>query len=356
MTPLGEGKHGCRPKVAILWRGDAETRCTATPHNNRFHRIFEALDAAGIEAIPAVYDEAFAGDVRAQLLETSGVLVWVNPLQDGKSRLHLNHMLEDVAAAGPWVSAHPDAIRSMGTKDVLFRTKHLGWGTHTKLYRSHQQLRDEFPDVLAAAGARVLKQARGNDGRGVWKVEAASSGSRDVHVMEGSVEGKVERMSLDDFLTRCDAYFADDGFMVDQPFQARLGDGMIRCYMAADKAAGFAHQYPKGLLPPGHIRPHTEKRMFPPDDPAFETLRKRVEDEWAPQMIAALGLDARTLPVIWDADFLYGPRRASGEDTFVLCEINVSSVFAIPDEAPRAIARVVAERLGVRGRIRDAAG
>jgi hypothetical protein len=30
-------------------------------------------------------------------------------------------------------------------------------------------------------------------------------------------------------------------------------------------------------------------------------------------------------------------------------------VFAIPDEAPRAIARVVAERFGVRGRIRDPA-
>jgi hypothetical protein len=352
MTAFSRTKQGGRPKVAILWRGDAETRRTATPHNNRFHRIFEELDAAGIEAIPAVYDEAFAGEVRAQLLDTSGVLVWVNPLQDGRSRLPLNHMLEEVAAAGPWVSAHPDAIRSMGTKDVLFRTKHLGWGTDTKLYRSRQQLRDEFPAVLATDGARVLKQARGNDGQGVWKVEAISSGSREVHVMEGSVEGKVERMPVDQFLARCEAYFADEGFMVDQPFQARLGEGMIRCYMAADKVAGFAHQYPKGLLPPGHVRPHTEKRMFPPDDPAFETLRNKVEDEWAPQMIAALGLNAKTLPVIWDADFLYGPRPPSGEDTFVLCEINVSSVFAIPDEAPGAIARVVAERFGLAWRSR----
>jgi hypothetical protein len=353
MTIPARGEDSGRPKVAIVWRGDAETRRTATARNNRFHRIFEELDAAGIEAIPAVYDEAFAADVRAQLLATSGVLVWVNPLQDGKSRLPLNRLLEEVAAAGPWVSAHPEAIRSMGTKDVLFRTKHLGWGTDTKLYRSHAQLRDEFPGVLAAAGARVLKQARGNDGQGVWKLEAATSGLREVHVMEASVEGKAERMSLDRFLARCDGYFADDGFMVDQPFQARLGEGMIRCYMAADRVAGFAHQYPKGLLPPGHIRPHTEKRMFPPHDPAFEMLRNKVENEWAPQMIAALGLNAKTLPVIWDADVLYGPRTASGEDTFVLCEINVSSVFAIPDEAPRAIARVVAERLGLWGRTRD---
>jgi len=51
------------------------------------------------------------------------------------------------------------------------------------------------------------------------------------------------------------------------------------------------------------------------------------------------------LPIIWDADFLYGPRTASGEDPYVLCEINVSSCFAIPDEAPAAVARRTLERL-----------
>jgi len=57
------------------------------------------------------------------------------------------------------------------------------------------------------------------------------------------------------------------------------------------------------------------------------------------------GIDVTSLPIIWDADFLYGPRTASGEDTYVLCEINVSSVFAIPDQAPAEIARLVATRL-----------
>ena len=70
-----------------------------------------------------------------------------------------------------------------------------------------------------------------------------------------------------------------------------------------------------------------------------------MEAEWTPQMMATLGIDAASLPIIWDADFLYGPRTASGEDTYVLCEINVSSVFAIPDQAPAEIARLVAERL-----------
>jgi hypothetical protein len=63
-----------------------------------------------------------------------------------------------------------------------------------------------------------------------------------------------------------------------------------------------------------------------------------------PQMMEVLGIDRTRLPIIWDADFLYGPRTASGEDTYVLCEINVSSCFAIPDEAPAAIARLALNR------------
>ena len=55
--------------------------------------------------------------------------------------------------------------------------------------------------------------------------------------------------------------------------------------------------------------------------------------------------DGLIVPVIWDADFLYGPRTGAGEDSYVLCEINVSCVFGIPDEAPAAIARRTLERL-----------
>jgi hypothetical protein len=70
-----------------------------------------------------------------------------------------------------------------------------------------------------------------------------------------------------------------------------------------------------------------------------------MEDEWTPQLMDTLGIDEPSLPVIWDADFLYGPRDAAGTDTYVLCEINASSCFAIPDDAPAAIARTVKHRL-----------
>jgi hypothetical protein len=49
--------------------------------------------------------------------------------------------------------------------------------------------------------------------------------------------------------------------------------------------------------------------------------------------------------MIWDADFMLGPSAADGTDSYVLGEINVSSVFPVPAEAPAEIARRVADRL-----------
>ena len=64
--------------------------------------------------------------------------------------------------------------------------------------------------------------------------------------------------------------------------------------------------------------------------PEFQALRAKMESEWMPEMMQLLDLDAGSLPIIWDADFLYGPCDALGQDTYVLCEINVSSVFRSP--------------------------
>jgi hypothetical protein len=50
-----------------------------------------------------------------------------------------------------------------------------------------------------------------------------------------------EELLLEDFLERC-AEFFQDGSVIDQPFQPRLTEGVVRCYMAGDRCAGFGHQ------------------------------------------------------------------------------------------------------------------
>src|SRR5215469_12011824 len=131
--------------IAIVWRGDAAARKAATPQNNRFYRVFDELAAVGIRAEPEVYDEDVADDVREQLLLADGVLVWVDPIHQGKTREALDPLLREVAARGPWVSAHPDIILKMGVKEILYRTRHLGWGTDTHIYRSTSEFRQAFP-------------------------------------------------------------------------------------------------------------------------------------------------------------------------------------------------------------------
>jgi hypothetical protein len=81
------------------------------------------------------------------------------------------------------------------------------------------------------------------------------------------------------------------------------------------------------------------------DAAPFQKLKAKMEQEWTPRMMQVLGLDAASLPIIWVADFLYGPRTVTCEATYVLCEINVSSCFAVPDQAPAAIARLTGRRL-----------
>src|SRR6202162_3287360 len=165
MTP---GQAG---KLAPLWPRDAPKWHAITPQDYRLHHVFEAMAALGVEAEPAIYADDVADQVREQLLRCDGVLVWVDPLFAGQNRVVLDALLRNVASKGVWVSAHPDVILKMGVKEVLYRTRHLCWGTDTYLYSSVREFHDEFPARLQSAGARVLKQNRGNGGQGVWKVE-----------------------------------------------------------------------------------------------------------------------------------------------------------------------------------------
>ena len=114
-------------------------------------------------------------------------------------------MLCDVAARGPWVSAHPDVILKMGVKEVLYRTKHLGWGTDTHLYQSMAEFLATFSRRLRKFGPLVIKQNRGNGGQGVWKVElidGAPTEARRVRVLHAQRGSVAQQLPLEDFMAQ----------------------------------------------------------------------------------------------------------------------------------------------------------
>lgn len=358
-------------RIGILWREAPLVDGDPRAKEDRLRPIFDALSARNIAAEPVLYADDRADEARARLRRLDGVLVWVDPIDRGRDRRVLDPMLREVASRGVWVSAHPDVILKMGTKEVLFRTRDVGWSPDAHVYRTLTELRDALPARLISGGPRVLKQDRGNGGIGVWKVEtvatpsaptpragapAAAPAPTTVRIQHAHRrDNATEDVPLSEFIDRCAQYFAGGGLMVDQPFQPRVVDGMVRCYMVSDEVVGFAHQRPDATSPDapasGDAAPRrilglpSAKTMYRPDAPRFARLKSAMESGWLPAMLRELGLDASSLPVLWDADFLYGPRTAAGDDTYVLCEINVSCVSPFPEQAVPKIADCVSARL-----------
>jgi hypothetical protein len=336
-------------RVGILTRPYED----AVEELNRFTQIIEALTARGLSVRVIHFTDDDLEGTRNQLLNEDGLLVWVDPISNGRDRSELDPLLREVAAEGVWVTTHPDVIMKMGTKDVLVSTRTMPWGSDCYRYDSLDELKEQLPLKLQA-GPRVLKQHRGNGGNGTWKVEATSPDSHislesPVRVLHAQRSSDLEEMSLRSFADRCAQYFAASGCMVDQPFQSRLTEGMIRCYLVGGQVAGFGHQFVTALTtPPAGTKtvPLPPPRFYyGPDEPEFQRIKGLLESGWVQEMQRYLKIEARELPALWDADFLYGPRDSSGEDTFVLCEINVSSVSPFPDEALGPLTEFVARRL-----------
>jgi hypothetical protein len=359
--------HDPSGRIAILYPGDYADRANATPGNNRFAELFHAFAAEGIHAEPAVYRDDFCAEVHDQLMRVDAVLVWVNPIQDGRNRSVLDAMLREMADAGIFVSAHPDVILKLGTKEVLYRTRDIGWGCDTHLYGSMGEMRRELPARLANGKARVLKQYRGNGGIGVWKVQFRGGGGNGtcpqpesiIRVRHAKRDCSEEEVTLSEFFARCEEYFLADERMIDQEYQERLTEGMVRCYLVHEKVAGFGHQAINALFPPPPGAPPTNSpqpgpRLYhPPTKPEFQALKQKLEHQWVPAIQQLLEIDTESLPILWDCDFLLGPKDETGEDTYVLCEINVSSVAPYPESAVPYIVGATTARVQAARQRRD---
>ncbi len=159
------------PRVALLYPGDRAARDRSDPAESRFAALFAAFAAPA--SMPSRRSTTTTSPTRWRRScgRVGGVLVWCNPIEGGRRRDRLDALLREVAQAGVFVSAHPDTILRLGTKDVLVETRDLPFGSDVHRVDSLAQLEAELPARLQR-GARVLKQYRGHSGIGVWRVEA----------------------------------------------------------------------------------------------------------------------------------------------------------------------------------------
>ena len=144
-------------RVALLWRGDPRAANAAPAADHRLYPVFQALGKLGISAEPVVYGTRSSSRfVIACCNATASWYGWTRSRRAGDRRT-LDPMLRSVAAQGVWVSAHPDVILKMGTKDVIFRTRALSSGHGDVPLRSARRAQNA---VAGAARRRFVARAQ----------------------------------------------------------------------------------------------------------------------------------------------------------------------------------------------------
>jgi hypothetical protein len=335
--------------VALMIYGDINSEKDALT-DDKYKDLASVFSSEGFEVKSVLYHDNFVDRLEVELLEFNAVLVWVNPIEEGKDRINLDALLTELSSKGCFVSTHPEIISKIGTKDVLYRTKDMEWGGDTKIYTSFEDFVSRFYESLRGSGTRVLKRHRGNGGNGVFKV--IHNASKNTVTVIHAKDGKAERVFLvDDFYDEFKPYFLSNGVLIDQEWNANIINGMVRCYLTSTKVSGFGYQEINALYPSRinsastYVAP-SRRFYFTENCGLFDDLKEVMEDVWVPQLQESQSMKREMMPVIWDADFFINtPNLKSAKGKYTLCEINVSCVSPFPPSSIQYIVEEVKNRI-----------
>jgi hypothetical protein len=328
----------------LLYGTDAQPRRALT--EEKYRLLVEKMTERPLDVRTISYHDSWRDTVHREARQCDALLVWINPAEPELDRAALDTLLRDLAADGVLVSAHPDAILRIGTKDVLAATQSIGWSVDAVAYGSFEQFRGRFPATVRRDGARVLKQYRGHSGRGIWKVTALPSGTFELrHAARGEPPREVDESTLLSFFET--EVFARDSHLVDQRWVATVNRGMVRAYLCGTRLVGFGYQEIVALHPVGPGDDFTRqlpsrRHYYTQDCHLFRGLRDRLEREWIPALQALTAMRDEDFPLLWDADFFFGD---DSDSTFVLCETNTSCVSPFPDSAVSPLIAELERRL-----------
>ena len=210
------------PSIALMIYGDESSNRNAITEE-KYKELAAAFSSAGCEVSSVLYNDNVAENLSLELLKYDAVLVWVNPIEQGNDRKKLDDLLRKIAQGGVFVSAHPDLILKMGTKEVLYKTRDMSWGGAINIYKDLEDFEKRFPEILGAYTTRVLKQHRGNGGNGVYKITLRNDGLVElVHAIKG---GDERIISLAQLFETFRPYFSNHGLLVDQPWNENCVNG-----------------------------------------------------------------------------------------------------------------------------------
>jgi glutathione synthase/RimK-type ligase-like ATP-grasp enzyme len=201
----------------------------------------------------------------------------------------LDTLLRSLAAKGIFVSADPEVIRKIGTKKVLYTTRHMDWGGDTDAYTDFNDFTRRFLSSVEERKVRILKQYRGNGGNGVFKVWFADTAKKLVSVVHALKAGEERILSQEDFHNEFKKYFDNDGILINQNWVSKITNGMVRCYLTGSKVSGFGYQESNALCPQSdgpdsNVRPTSKRYYYSEHCGLFRDLRNIMESKWVPEL------------------------------------------------------------------------
>ena len=331
-----------RKSIAILIFGEPHSIRNAL-EEEKYKNLAIAFQENGFNVNSVIYNDSVVDQLSTELLRYGAILVWVNPVEQGNNRNKLDALLIKLSAGGCFVSAHPDVILKIGTKDVLYKTRETEFGGDVKLYKSFEDFKERF---LTSPATRILKQYRGNGGDGVFKIDGTNLDHNKISVTHAKKGEEEKILSTDDFFKEFKIYFNDGGVLIDQPWNEHIINGMVRCYLTGTKVSGFGYQEVNALYPnkkPG------KRFYFSEDCGLFRDLREIMENKWVPELQQITGTKNEMMPVIWDADFFINSiNTKKTNEKYTLCEINVSCVSPFPESAIPYMVEEVRKKINIR--------
>ena len=340
--------------VALILYGDSSSSKSAFTDEN-FKELAESLSAHGLYVESVLYHHSKAKELEKYLERFTATLSWVNPkerIERGLDALNLDDILSNIAKKGVYVSTHPEIILKIGTKRVLYSTRNMDWGGDIELYADCEDFEKRFIDSLNNSSVRILKQYRGESGRGVFKVRLRDLENKTVSVIHAASSDEEQVLSKDEFHREFRKYFEDGGLLVNQQWIQGITNGMVRCYLTGTKVSGFGYQESVALCPRSDnpketkIRPTSPRFYFSEDCGLFQDLRQIMEVKWVPQLQEIHSISDDLMPLLWDIDlFINEVNTTHTERKYSLCEINVSCVSPFPPSCVNHIVRELKVRL-----------
>jgi hypothetical protein len=314
----------------------------------------QKLGNESVDAIDFINDKAKAKQLETELERFSAALSWVNPkerTERGADNLDLDDVLLSIAQKGVFVSTHPEVILKIGTKEVLYSTRNMDWGGDIELYSDYEDFEKRFISSLDSSSVRILKQYRGESGRGIFKVRLKDFENKTVSVVHAVSANEEQLFSKDEFHQEFKKYFENGGLLVNQQWAKGITNGMVRCYLTGTKISGFGYQEsvalcPQSDEPDAEIRPTSRRFYFSEDCGLFQDLQKIMEEKWVPQLQQIHAISDESMPLLWDVDFFINDVNTKHtEEKYTLCEINVSSVSPFPPSCVSYITKELKARL-----------